>query len=128
MNRAKWLLPVVICCLAVAAEGKHKYNLTGGIKGKLVGFSSNMIMVQLPQSAAGGAAREMKIPVNANTTVQIGKHGGTGSIGSLRAGEHVVVQTDENGVATTIQAHGHGQRQPGVLLPLFVPHAHVHVR
>lgn len=102
MLKAKWLVPVLILGMVAVADAKKNNQNNGGIKGKIVSVSKNYIIIQTGKKNGG---QQTTIHTSPNTTVEINKQGNH-AVSDLQAGEHVVVQEDQNGVATDIQATG----------------------
>ena len=100
------LVPVLVLSLAVAADAKGKKSQSG-LKGKIVGVSTNSIIIQEKgDKTAGTAAQQVTIKVDANTTVEIDGVAGK-KVTDLQAGEHVIIQGGTDGPATDIQAKSH---------------------
>jgi hypothetical protein len=105
MKHAKWLVPVLVFALVGMADAKgKKNNNAGGVTGKIVSVSPHAITIQTGKSKKGGAAQQTTIHTTANTTVEIDKVPGM-KVTDLRAGQKVVVQEDQNGIATDIKAN-----------------------
>jgi hypothetical protein len=87
------------------AKGKKQED-AGGVSGKLVGVSPSMIFIQQKGDTASGTPTQVKIKVDANTTVEIDGVPGK-KVTDLQVGERVVVQGGTDGPATDIQATTH---------------------
>lgn len=108
-NTARLVSSVVLllCFASIAGAKGKKHQDAGGISGKLVGVSPSMIFIQQKgEAVSGGPAAQIKIKVDANTTVEIDGVPGK-KVTDLQAGERVVVQGGTDGPATDIQATTH---------------------
>jgi hypothetical protein len=99
------MIPVLVLSLATVAGAKgKKHQDSGGLSGKVVGVSPSMIIIQQKgDDSTGGSPHQIKVSVDASTTIEIDGVSGKRAT-DLQAGEHVVIQGGVDGPATDIQA------------------------
>lgn len=101
------LVPMLILSFAASAGAKgKKHQEEGGLAGKVVGVSPKMLMIQEKGDSNSGSPQQIKVKVDANTTVEIDGVPGK-KLTDLQAGDHVVIQGGTDGPATDVQATTH---------------------